>query len=203
MVPGAVSHAPPSGNGFQAAPEGSDQGDPPVLRIDRAGPGGGVPSDNAFGVALVSLWQRVIEAGGLVGFAPPVVRPDVAARAAGLVDEVRTGRVIAVAANRSHRLIGAALLRPGRGTAQHTGHVELVLVDPAHTRGGVGGQMMAELRRLAGERGLRRLDLDAADTPDLDAFFRRLGFEHWGRRPGWIRPGSGDNRDEIVWGATL
>ena len=142
MVPGAVTGAGASPNG--APPVVADPGavtDEPVLRIDRAGPGGGVPSDNAFGVALVSLWQRVIEAGGSVGFAPPVVRPEVAARAAGLVDEIRTGRVIAVAANRSHRLIGAGLLRPGRGTAEHTGHLELLLVNPEQTRAGVGAQL--------------------------------------------------------------
>jgi GNAT superfamily N-acetyltransferase len=204
VVPGAVTGAGASGNG--APPVVADPGaapDEPLLRIDRAGPGGGVPSDNAFGVALVSLWQRVIEAGGPVGFAPPVVRPEVAGRAAGLVDEVRTGRVIAVAANRSHRLIGAALLRPGRGSAAHTGHLELILVDPAHVRSGIGGQLLTELLRLASDRGLQAVDLDAADGAGLDAFFSRFGFEQWGRRPGWVRSGPDDVHDEIVWGATL
>jgi GNAT superfamily N-acetyltransferase len=174
-----------------------------VLRIDRVGPGGGVPSDNAFGVALVTLWQRVVEAGGLVGFAAPVVRPEVAARAAGLVDEIRTGRVIAVAANRSHRLIGVALLRPGRGTAEHTGRVELIMVDPAHAGAGIGHQLMAEAIRLARHRGLQLLDLNAVDHPGLSAFFGRFGFQQWGRRPGWIRGGPDQVRDEIVWGKTL
>lgn len=175
----------------------------PLLRIDQAGPGGGVPSDNAFGVALVSLWQRVAEAGGLVGFAPPVSRADIAARAAGLVDEVRTGRVIAVVANRSHRLIGAGLVRPGRGNALHTGHVELILVDPAQCRTGIGGRLMAELLRLAGERGLAKLDLDAADDPGLAAFFGRFRFEEWGRRPDWVHLGPDTLRDEIIWGVSL
>lgn len=177
--------------------------DEPVLRIDRVGPGGGVPSDSAFGVALVSLWQRTIEAGGLVGFAPPVVRPEVAARAAGLVDEIRTGRVIAVVANKSHRLVGAALLRPGRGTAAHTGHLELVLVDPAQARSGIGSGLMADLLGLARDRGLERVDLDAPDDTGLGAFFGRFGFTVLGRRPGWIRTGSDDVRDEIVWGVTV
>jgi GNAT superfamily N-acetyltransferase len=162
-----------------------------------------VPSDNAFGVALVSLWQRVLEGGGQVGFGVPVVRPEVAARAAGLVDEIRTGRVIAVAANRSHRLIGAGLLRPGRGSADHTGHLELILVDPAHARTGIGAQLLTEVLRLARDRALVAVDLDAADDPGLNAFFARFGFERWGLRPGWIRTGTDANLDEIVWGVML
>ena len=148
----------------------------------------------------MSLWQRVIEAGGRVGFVPPVVRPEVAARAAALVDDIRTGRVIAVAANQSHRLIGAALLRPGRGSGEHTGRVELILVDPTHAGNGIGGQLMAELMLLARSRGLERLDLDAADEPGLGVFLGRFGFEPWGRRPGWIRTGTTENLDEILWG---
>ena len=204
MVPGAVSEAAPLQNGSRSAPEpGAEHPEEPVLRVDRVGPGGGVPSDNAFGVALVSLWQRVIEAGGRVGFVAPVVRPEVAARAAGLVDEIRTGRVIAVVANRSHRLIGAALLRPGRGSAEHTGRVELILVDPTHAGAGIGGQLLTELLRLARARGLTAVDLDAPDDPGLNGFLGRFGFEQWGRRPGWTRTGTEQNLDEILWGVTL
>ena len=62
---------------------GSDQA---AATVDRVGPGGSVASDSAFGVALVTLWQDVADAGGPVGFAAPVVRSEVAARAAGLVE---------------------------------------------------------------------------------------------------------------------
>lgn len=195
--------APPAG--AAVPPDGGvpDQGEQPVVRIDRVGPGGGVPSDNAFGVALVTLWQRVADAGGPVGFAPPVVRSEVAARASGLVDEIRTGRIAAVVANRSHRLVGAGLLRPGRGTEGHTGHVELIMVDPAHNRAGLGGRLIDALIGQARERGLERVDLDAAEYPRLGAFLSRRGFAEWGRRPGWIRSPDGDDRDEIVWGLVL
>lgn len=172
------------------------------LTVDRAGPGGGVPSDSAFGVALVTLWQHVADAGGLVGFPAPVQRSDVAARAAALVDEIRTGRVIAVVANRAHRLIGVALLRPGRGDQQHTGRIELVLVEPVHARTGIGTRLVGELLDLARERGLELLEIDAADGTGLETFLAGFGFVEWGRRPGWIRTTEGD-RDEIGWGMAL
>ena len=175
----------------------------PDVTVDRVGPSGGVASDSAFGVALVSLWQRVAEAGGPVGFPRPVTRSEVAARAAGLVAEMRTGRLVAVAANRARRLIGVAILRPGRGTSQHTGRIELLLVDPAHTGAGLGTRLMTDLLALAYERGLQRLDLEVQDGAGLGAFFTRFGFAEWGRRPGWILSDANDERDEVVLGVTL
>ena len=87
-------------------------------------------------------------------------RPTIAARAAGLVDEVTTGRLIAVAANRARRLIGVGVAAPGTRQQQHTGRIELLLVDPAHSRAGLGSQLLAEL-------------LDAAGRPRAGAGGRR------------------------------
>ena len=59
----------------------------------------------------------------------------------------RPAGCIAVAANRARRLIGVGFLRPGRGSQQHTGHIELILLDPDHTRAGLGARLV---NRLAG-----------------------------------------------------
>ncbi len=174
-----------------------------AITLDRVGPGGGVASDSAFGVALVTLWQQVAEAGGPVGFALPVVRADIAARASVLVDEVRTGRLIGVAANQARRLVGVGLLRPGRGWQQHTGRIELLLVGPDQQRAGLGSRLLAELLERAGERGLHRLEAAIPDGAGLSAFFGRFGFAEWGRRPAWIRMSADDERDEVVLGAEL
>ncbi|HEY4993663.1 MAG TPA: GNAT family N-acetyltransferase [Nakamurella sp.] len=172
----------------------------PAISIDRVGPGGGVASDSAFGVALVTLWQQVAEAGGPVGFPPPVVRADIAARTAGLIDALRTGRLLGVVANRGRRLVGVGLLRPGRGERRHTGDVELLLVDPANARCGLGTALMDELLGIARERDLDRLGVRVQGGAGLESFFGRFGFAEWGRRPGWIRAGPGVARDEIVLG---
>ena len=94
-------------------------------------------------------------------------------------------------ANRAHRLIGVALLRPGRGVRQHTGRIELVLVEPVHARTGIGSQLVGELLELARERGLELLEIDAAGRTGLETFFAGFGFVEWGRRPGWIRTDRG------------
>ena len=178
---------------------GSDQA---AATVDRVGPGGSVASDSAFGVALVTLWQDVADAGGPVGFAAPVVRSEVAALAAGLVEELRTGRLLGLVVNQSRRLVAVALLRPGRNVRQHTGRIELLLVDPGHVRSGLGSQLMDGLLRLARERGLDRLEVDVQDGAGLEQFFGRYGFAEWGRRPGWVRPGSREH-DEVLMGVLL
>jgi GNAT superfamily N-acetyltransferase len=175
-------------------------GPPADATIDRVGPGGGVASDSAFGVALVTLWQQVAEAGGAVGFPPPVSRSEVAGRTAGLVDEIRTGRLLAVAANHERRLIGVGLLRPGRGSGRHTGRIVLLLVQSAMTGYGVGTTLLDELLLLARAGGVERLEVDVQDGTGLPEFFARFGFTEWGRRPGWIRLDAAEVRDEVVLG---
>lgn len=174
------------------------------ITVDRVGPGGGVASDSAFGVAVVSLWQRCAESGDPAGFPLPVVRSDVAARTAALVDEIKTGRLIAVAANRARRLVGVAMLRPGRGTSQHTGQLALILVDPDHRRQGLGTQLVGTLLASATELGLERLDVQVTAGSGLERLMAdRFEFAEFGRRPAWVRVAPGDDRDEVLLGTTL
>lgn len=214
-----MSGAGPGGAGFEgvtaegAAPVGEPGNtiEPvglPQTTVDRVGPGGGVASDSAFGVALVTLWQQVAEAGGPVGFPPPVVRSEVAAKAALLVDGVKTGRLIAVAANRARRLIGVGFLALGRGQYRHTGRLELLLVDPAQTGAGLGSRLLGELLSSARTGGLRLLDVQIQDDAGLADFFSRFGFTEWGRRPGWIELGTATDgtrhgTDEVLLGVKL
>ena len=133
----------------------------------------------------------------------PVLRSDVAARAAGLVDEIKTGRLLAVAANRARRLIGVGFLRPGRGSAAAHRPPRVDPGRPGAQRAGLGTQLAGRLLGQAGDLGLERLEVAIPADAGLETFFGRFGFAEWGRRPGWIRMGAGDERDEVVMGAEL
>ena len=49
------------------------------VEVRRVGPGGSMASDKAFAVALLTLWHRVAQAGGAVGFVLPADRSSVGA----------------------------------------------------------------------------------------------------------------------------
>jgi GNAT superfamily N-acetyltransferase len=119
-----------------------------------------------------------------------------------MVEELRTGRLVGVAANRARRLVGAGFLRPGRGSQSHTGRIELVLVEQEWTRSGLGSRLVNDLVDRARDLGLEQLDVAVPAGSGVDEFFGRFGFTEWGRRPGWIRTEAAD-RDEIVMGVTL
>jgi GNAT superfamily N-acetyltransferase len=160
-------------------------------------------AESPVGVALVSLWHQVAQAGGVVGFADSVDRAEVARLVAPMVDDLRTGRALAVAADQGRRLVGAALLHPGPGTRAHTGHLDVLMVEPALTGCGLGRELLTALLHGARDRGLDRVGVEFARDDRVQRFFQRFGFEVWGRRPGWQRTAPGLDRDEIVMGVML
>ncbi len=195
------------------ADPGLDSAAPTVRRVGPGGRSGSadaaapvatpMAADSAFGVALVTLWHQVARAGGVVGFAESADRADIARRAAPLVEDLRKGRLLGVAADQGRRLVGAGVLRPGTGARAHTGRIELLMVEPALTGCGLGRQLLDALLDGARARGLARVGVEFAQEQRVQRFFERFGFAVWGRRPGWQRTGSGPDRDELVMGVAL
>ena len=179
----------------------------PGLRPAPAGSGAAsatpMAADSAFGVALVGLWHEVARAGGAVGFPASVDRSDVARRVAPIVEELRTGRAVAVAADQGRRLVGVAVLRPGGGVRAHTGRLEVLLVEPALAGCGLGRALLGTLLDGARDRGVDRVAVEFARDERVQRFFERAGFEVWGRHPGWQRPSAGAEVDQLVMGRSL
>lgn len=173
---------------------------PPELAAHRVGPDGTMAADSQFGVALTTLWHAVSQAGGAVGFVPPVDRPEVAARAAAVVTELRAAKASAIALIADRQLVGFAKLTAGTGLISHTGEITAVMVDPALQGVGLGGRLMTEILALARLLGLERVSLSIREGAGLDSFSARFGFSECGRRPGWVRVADGDDRDDIsLW----
>lgn len=176
-------------------------GHQPDVGSHLVGPSGTMPADNQFGLALTSLWHAVSLGGGAVGFLPSVQRPEVAARAAAVVADLRAGRSLGVALIADRQLVGFAKLAPGAGLIAHTGEITLVMVDPALQGRNLGSLLMNRILALATERGMERVTLSIRDGEGLQGFYSRFGFVEWGRKPGWVRVGPGDDRDEIFYWA--
>ncbi|WP_267765949.1 GNAT family N-acetyltransferase [Streptomyces albidoflavus] len=64
---------------------------------------------------------------------------------------------------------------------------------------GIGGALMGYVRQVAREElGLEQLHLAARGGAGLEEFYGRLGWRESGRRPGVLRFGPGDDRDEVL-----
>jgi GNAT superfamily N-acetyltransferase len=141
----------------------------------------------------------VTNAGGAVGFVPPVTEDDIAPTLDDLVRRVRQGRALLALLTVDDRPAGwAALLRAASPLRRHWATVLRVQVDPSRQGAGLGRLLMDGIHEIARADGLEFLQLGARDRTGVDGFYRRLGYQEFGRLPGAIRVAPGDDRDEIL-----
>ncbi|WP_199036257.1 GNAT family N-acetyltransferase [Glycomyces salinus] len=149
---------------------------------------------------LSYLWVRVTNAGGSVGFVPPVnleeVRPHTVSILARVIDQTDT----LVALKEGAAIVAWCVLtsndsppRQGWRTVRH------VQVDPERQGSGVGGKLLAAVDRVAREElKLEALSLKVRSGTGADAFYRRHGFTEVGRLPRAVRVADDDYRDDII-----
>jgi GNAT superfamily N-acetyltransferase len=148
---------------------------------------------------LLALWTDVTNAGGAVGFVPPVTEDDIAPTLDDLVRRVREGRALLALLTVDDRAAGfAVLLRAASPLRRHWATVLRVQVHPSLQGQGLGRVLMAGVHDVARADGLEFLHLGARDGTGVDAFYRRLGYREGGRMPAAIRVAAGDDRDEIL-----
>jgi GNAT superfamily N-acetyltransferase len=155
--------------------------------------------DEALRSELLAVWTVVTNAGGAVGFVPPVTEDDVAPLLDDVVRRVREGRALLALLTVDGRTAGfAVLVRAAGPLRRHWATVLRVQVHPALQGRGLGRVLMEGVHDLARAEGLEFLHLGARDGTGVDAFYRRLGYREVGRLPGAIRVAPGDDRDEIL-----
>jgi GNAT superfamily N-acetyltransferase len=148
---------------------------------------------------ICRLWVDVSNAGGAVGFVPPVtvddVRPKleqhfagVAARRLRLLVGTSGGRLAATAfvGLNSHALMG------------HWAWLYTVMVDPALQGRGYGAALMREAEEFCCDLGLEALRLTCRGGLGLERFYESLGYKEVGRVPAAIRVALGDDRDDVI-----
>ncbi|MFH9423225.1 GNAT family N-acetyltransferase [Streptomyces sp. NPDC017529] len=148
-----------------------------------------------------SLWADVSNAGGAVGFVPPVtaedVRPDLLAHLVAISEE--RARLVVGRDERGRVLATAFLHLNTRGLLKHWLWAYTVMVHPALQGQGAGAALMAAVdeaaRSIGGIRGIR---LTCRGGTGLDAFYASCGYKEVGRVPRAIRVAGDDFRDDIT-----
>ncbi|OLZ69086.1 GNAT family N-acetyltransferase [Streptomyces amritsarensis] len=150
---------------------------------------------------ILELWTDVSNAGGAVGFVPPVthddVRPALDKHLAGVADgscrllvgHDEDGAVAATAflTHNTHRL------------QRHWLWAYTVMVHPRHQGKGLGRDLMAATEAAARSvEGIDAVRLTCRGGLGLEHFYSSCGYKEVGRVPGAVRVAPGDDRDDIT-----
>ena len=155
--------------------------------------------DDALRQELLTCWTDVSNAGGAVGFVPPVTEDDVVPLLDKLLEGVHSGRDVLALLTVEGKTAGfASVVGSLSPLRRHWGTVLRVQVHPSRQGQGLGRVLMEGVHDIARARGLEFLHLGARGGTGVDAFYRGLGYTEVGRVPGAIRLAPGDDREEIL-----
>jgi len=152
--------------------------------------------------AIVALWTDVSNAGGAVGFVPPVTEDEVWVTAEKQFAGVGPGQpdqLLVAYEEGTGRLAGLLFFEDMRfGLMDHWRLLRSVMVQPGLQGRGYGVELLAEAERLARGWGLDGLKLTLRGGQGLEKFYGRCGYTEVGRVPGAIRIAPGDDRDDVT-----
>ncbi|WP_433356564.1 N-acetyltransferase family protein [Micromonospora saelicesensis] len=148
---------------------------------------------------VVDLWVDVSNAGGAVGFVPPVTATDVHVTADPTFAGIADGPDRLLVGYSGDRLAAMLIFSDNRfPLTAHWCVVKRVMVHPDAQGAGYGSALMLEATRLGRALGHEALHVTVRDGLGLDKFYGRLGYREIGRLPGALRVAPDDDRDEIL-----
>lgn len=148
---------------------------------------------------ILRLWVAVSNAGGAVGFVPPVTEDDVRPTATRTLDAVRDGGDHLLAGFEDGRLAGLLFLAGNNHRLkEHWRTVKRVMVAPGSQGRGYGAALMREAEAVARKLGWDALQLTVRGGTGTERFYARYGYREVGRVPSALRVAPGDDRDEII-----
>ncbi|MFG2516537.1 GNAT family N-acetyltransferase [Streptomyces sp. NPDC048584] len=150
---------------------------------------------------VLDLWTDVTNAGGAVGFVPPVGRED--------IRPALVRQFVSMAEERSRLLVGhdedgdvaatAFLTFNTHPLMTHWIWLYTVMVHPRHQGKGYGRDLMAAAARAARTLdGVEAIRLTCRGGLGLERFYASCGYKEVGRIPDAIRVAPGDDRDDVV-----
>jgi GNAT superfamily N-acetyltransferase len=150
---------------------------------------------------IVELWVEVTNAGGAVGFVPPVAAADVRPLAETSLAGIEEGPDHLLIQTDGGELTGLLFIVDNRfALKDHWRVLKRVMVTPRGQGRGLGTSLMREAERIGREMGLAALNVTVRAGAGTEKFYERLGYTEVGRLPGALRVGPDDDRDEIyLW----
>ncbi|WP_433251121.1 N-acetyltransferase family protein [Streptosporangium sp. CA-135522] len=147
---------------------------------------------------LVDCWTDVSNAGGSVGFLPPVTADDIRPTAEAAFARCGDPDHLLVGFDAEGRVACWLILGDaGSPLRAHWRWVLRVMVHPKHQGGGHGSRLMRAADDAARALGVEALHLTVRGGTGTERFYAGLGYTEAGRVPRAIRVASGDDRDEI------
>ncbi|WP_405529723.1 GNAT family N-acetyltransferase [Streptomyces avidinii] len=150
---------------------------------------------------ILALWADVSNAGGAVGFVPPVtpddIRPSLDKHLAGVADG---GCRLLVGRDEDGAVAATAFLTHNTHRLQlHWLWAYTVMVHPRHQGKGYGRDLMAATEAAARSVGnIDAVRLTCRGGLGLEHFYASCGYKEVGRVPGAVRVAPGDDRDDIT-----
>ncbi|WP_461026202.1 GNAT family N-acetyltransferase [Streptomyces sparsus] len=150
---------------------------------------------------LCALWADVVNAGGAVGFVPPVTPEDVRPELLRHLSAMTEGRTRLVAGlDEAGQVRGTAFLTMNtHRLMRHWVWLYTVMVHPSEQGRGAGRRLMAAAANAA--RGLddvRGIRLTCRGGLGLERFYRSCGYREVGRVPAAIKVADDDYRDDVT-----
>lgn len=149
--------------------------------------------------ALIGLWVDVSNAGGAVGFVPPVTDEDVRPIAKEAFGKAAGEWSHLLVAFEEDRPVGFCFLelRPGP-LFRHWATIKRLQIHPSLHGQGYGRSFLSHVEEIATrELALEQMHLTVRGGTGTEAFYLGAGYEIVARIPGLIRVAPGDDRDEI------
>lgn len=150
---------------------------------------------------LLDCWVDVTNAGGAVGWVPPVTADDI--RQVATVTFARCGErgpdsLVAGFDDEGRVAAWAVLVANSNPLMAHWRTVMRVMVHPKHQGKGYGADLMTAVGDAGVRLGLESLHLTCRGGLGLESFYAGCGYQEVGRMPRAIRVAPGDDRDEVA-----
>ncbi|MET9430386.1 MULTISPECIES: GNAT family N-acetyltransferase [unclassified Streptomyces] len=150
---------------------------------------------------VLTLWADVTNAGGAVGFVPPVTPDDILPQWVGHLAALDEGRMrLLVGYDEDGAVAATAFITYNtHRLMRHWVWLYTVMVHPKHQGKGYGRALMAAVEEaVRGFDGIDAIRLACRGGTGADLFYAACGYEEVGRVPGAIRVAEGDDRDDVI-----